>query len=374
LERNILVIAGEPSGDFQASLLISEFFKFFPDVHFWGFGGEKMRNAGAEILVDVSHLAVMGLFDVVAHIPKLKRFMRELCAEVERRKPTGAILVDYPGFNLSLAQKLKKQKIPVGYYISPQFWAWGENRVRKVKKFIDRMVCILPFEKEFYARHHIDVEYVGHPFVDVVSPEVSEAEFRRETEIGDADFIAVLPGSREKEIFRILPPMLEIFKILRERHRSLMAVVAAAPGREKIIENLAISEGIKIVSGRTYSAMKYARAGMIASGSATLEAMISRLPSVVLYRVDPLSWKIGRMLIKSPHIALANLVAGGKIFPEFIQNLNIEKIADEMEKIMYDNFRRNNITAQMESAVAKLGKGGASQKAAGIFSELFFGG
>ncbi len=371
--KNILIVAGEPSGDLQASLLVESFSKIDSEIHFWGFGGEKMRNVGVETIVDVENLAVMGLFDVVAEIPRIRGYMRKLMEQVKIRKPLGAILVDYPGFNLKLAKKLKKLDIPVGYYISPQFWAWASWRVKKVKKYVDRMVCILPFEKEFYKKYGIDVDFVGHPFIDIVKPEISEDEFREKFGL-NGDFAVFLPGSRKKEISRLLAPMLEICDIIGSK-REIDIVIAATPQTAEYIENMTNKRHLKrrpkVISGLTYSAMSYAKAGIIASGSATVEALILGLPAIVVYRVDSISWAIGKMLIKVENIALANLIAEERIYPEFIQKFTPEILAENLLKFLDDEKIRTEMKSKLSSAKSKLGEGGAPSKAAKIFKNLF---
>ncbi len=368
--KNILIVAGEISGDLHGAALVREMRAICPGMSFWGFGGEMMRCAGVETLVDVSQLAVMGLFDVVRHIPRIRGYMRRLLEVARERHPALAILIDYPGFNLKLAPKLKKIGIPVGYYISPQLWAWAENRVRAVKKFVDRMVCILPFEKDFYARHGVEVDYVGHPFVDIVRPETDEADFRRAVGV-DGDFLALLPGSRDREITRLLPIMVEIHrKVAEYLGKEIPAVVASAPGKRPLIESLLPDADFRVVENLTYSAMAYARAGLVASGSATLEAAILNLPAVVLYRVDPLSWAIGKRIIKTPHIALANLVAGERVYPEFVQDIPIERVADIVAEFFRDNSAVDSVRRKLEAIRAKLGPGGAARRAGEVFCEL----
>ena len=371
--KNILIVAGEPSGDLQASLLVESFSKIDSEIRFWGFGGEKMRNVGVETIVDVENLAVMGLFDVVAEIPRIRGYMRKLMKQVKIRKPLGAILVDYPGFNLKLAKELKELDIPVGYYISPQFWAWASWRVKKVKKYVDRMVCILPFEKEFYRKYGIDVDFVGHPFIDIVKPEISEDEFREKFRL-NGDFAVFLPGSRKKEISRLLAPMLEICDIIGSK-REIDIVIAATPQTAEFIENMTNKRHLKrrpkVISGLTYSAMSYAKAGIIASGSATVEALILGLPAIVVYRVDSISWAIGKMLIKVENIALANLIAEERIYPEFIQKFTPEILAENLLKFLDDEKIRTEMKSKLSSAKSKLGEGGAPSKAAKIFKNLF---
>jgi len=370
--KNIVIVAGEPSGDLQASLLVDSFRGIYPEAKFWGFGGEKMRSAGVETIIDIGELAVMGFVDVIKDIPRLKKLMRMLLHEVERRKPSGAILVDYPGFNLSLAKKIKKMNLPLAYYISPQLWAWAEGRVKKIRKYVDKMVCILPFEKEFYIRHGISVDYVGHPFIDIVTPEISAEEFRRSTGI-EGDFIVLLPGSRTKEIYRLLPSMLETYKTLTAEGVEISAIIASAQGTKDTILELISGKEIPIIEGATYSAMSYAKAGLVSSGSATLECLISGLPAVVVYRVDRLSWMIGKRMIKVQSIALANLIAGEAVYPEFVQYFTPDILADAIKPLILDEPLRQVMKQKLEGACGKLGAGGASDNAAKILAQFFFG-
>ncbi len=369
-ELDILIVAGETSGDLHASLLIDEFLRLAPNARFWGIGGPRMRRAGVETIADISQTAVMGLLDVVSHIPKLARLKRRVLGLVRSRKTRAAILVDYPGFNLSIAPHLKKAGVAVGYYISPQVWAWGRGRIKKISRFVDRMVCILPFERDFYKSHGVEVDYVGHPFIDVVAPEMGEREFRESLGIS-GEFIALLPGSRRKEVERLLPPMLSALRILRQDMPALGAVIAAAPGVEDVVRQIAGGERVLVASGLTYSTMAYARGGIVASGSATLEALILGMPAVVVYRVDPISWLLGKRFIKTPFIALANLVAGEEVYPEFIQRIDVRRVASTLGRIAFDDRRRKEIRQKLAGASRKLGEGGAARRAAEIFIKLF---
>ncbi len=375
---NILIVAGEPSGDMHGALLVNEMKKIAPDIKFWGFGGNKMAQQNVEIIVDVENLAVMGLIDVIRDFPRLNRYMRELVKIAVGEKPAGAILIDYPGFNLKLAKKLKAQNIPVGYYISPQLWAWGEKRVNTIRKYVDKMVCILPFEKEFYNRHNIDVEYVGHPFVNIVKQELSRKQFMERTGVR-GEYIVVLPGSRKKEIVRLLPAMLKTYNLINAKVKNISAVIAASSGYENLIAKICSKYSmshIPIVENLTYSALSYAKAGIITSGSATLEALICELPAVVIYRVDAITWAIGKKMIKSPHIALANLVCGERVYPEFIQDFSSEQLADAIIELIepaHSESKRENMKKKLCKAKEKLGDGDAPKKAATIFQNLFFG-
>ncbi len=367
---NILIVAGEKSGDLQAAYLIEALSGILSDAEFWGIGGPSMRKAGVDTLIDISEIAVMGLLDVALSYRKINSAFDRIMREIKKRKPIGVILVDYPGFNLKLARKLKESGISVGYYISPQVWAWGVRRVKKMKRYVDRMVCILPFEKEFYAKFGMNVDYVGHPFFDHVKPEMSEKKFREITSI-NGKFIVMMPGSRVKEVKRHYTVMMEVLSILRLKYKDLCAVIPITETVKDYYKAKKIPDYIVLIEGMTYLAMSYAEAGLIASGSAVMEASMSLLPSVVIYRVDPLSWFFGSLLIKTPFFAISNLIAGKEILPEFIQKIDRFKIAGHMDKLLMHGDSYNETQRNLMKVKEQLGPSGAEIRAAKIFANLF---
>jgi lipid-A-disaccharide synthase len=370
--KNIAIISGELSGDLQGSFLAQNLRDMLPDYDLWGYGGNFMRSAGVGTIVDISELAVMGLVDVAKKYFHFRKLLNSLCAEIVRKKPSVVVLIDYPGFNLALAKKLKHSGIPVCYYISPQFWAWAQWRVEKIRKYVDTTIVILPFEVEFYKKHGIDVHYVGHPFIDTVQPEMSRERFRSKYGVGD-NTIAILPGSRKTEIERLLPVMLNCAGLFLKVHPDFTAIIAAADSMgEYIRARVPIDDRIKIVVDATYCTMAYSKSAIVASGSATLEALISKLPTIVLYKVDTLSWAIGKHLIEVPHIALANLVASERLFPEFIQDIDCDSVVCELEKITFDTALRAMLEQKMTAAAKLLGSGNAAQKAAKIVEGIIF--
>ncbi len=369
---NILVIAGEPSGDLHASKLIDHL-KENADLDIWGTGGNGCISSGMELLEHVRDLSVMGIWEVLPKLLWFKELERRIVREAQKRRPSAAILVDYPGFNLSIAPKLSALGIPVIYYISPQFWAWKEGRVKKIKRYVDRMIVILPFEREFYKKHGIKVDYVGHPFIDVVKPGMEEAEFRRRNDLGDSPFILLLPGSRRQEFQRHMPLFTRVHDMLSDRIPEYKWRVLLSDNINNTDSHLSGST-IKCIVGDNYSAMSYASFGLITSGSATLEAAVSLLPHFVVYKTSPLTYQIFKYLVKVDRIGLANLVAGKTVSPEFIQGeASPENIANSLFEILSDREAVHKMNRGYEEIRDLLGEGDAAKRAAEIVLETIRG-
>lgn len=373
--KKILIIAGEASGDLHGSGLIREIKKINPKVEFFGIGGEKMKKEGVELCFHIDRLSFMGFWEVLKNLSFVRKVMKTMSSVLESKKPHLAILIDYPGFNLRFARKIRDAGIPVVYYISPQVWAWGGNRVKKMKGLIDKMVVIFPFEKPIYDRYDIDCEFVGHPLLEVTRPVLSEEDFRRKFDIGKNEVVVgLLPGSRWQEVEKILPLMLESVRLLNTRIKSLRLILGLAPTIKKEgIEDLTNLSKLPLilVKNLTYDVMKHSDLLLIASGSATLECAILGTPFLVLYRTSFWTYLVAKSLINIPNIALANVVAGKKIVPEFIQNKAIpQKIADEMYEILNDKNRYKAIRNELEKVREKLGEEGASAKAAQIIVQM----
>jgi lipid-A-disaccharide synthase len=373
--KKILIIAGEASGDLHGSGLVRELRKRSPGLEIFGIGGDKMKREGVELIFHVDKLAFMGFFEVLKNLSFVRRVMRGMVSAAETRKPDLAILIDYPGFNLRFARRLKSLGIPVVYYISPQVWAWGGNRVRKMQGLIDKMVVILPFEKEIYDRFNIDCEFVGHPFLEVARPVLSLEDFKRKFDVRkNQTTVGLLPGSRRQEVEKILPIMLESCKFLQTRIKSLQVLLGLAPTINKDeIQNLQNAAGFQaeIVENLTYDLMKHADLLLIASGSATLECAILGTPFVVLYKTSFWTYLVAKSLVSIPNIALANVVAGKRIVPEFVQRKAVPaRIAEEMYDILTERNRYGNIQNQLAKVKEKLGERGASGRAAQIVMQV----
>jgi lipid-A-disaccharide synthase len=376
--NGILIVAGEASGDLHGSHLIRELKKIDPHLRFFGIGGNSMKKQGAELIFHVDKLAFMGFFEVLKNLGFVRRVMKTMTVEAERRRPPLAVLIDYPGFNLRFAGKLKDLGIPVVYYISPQVWAWGGNRVRKMQNLIDKMIVVFSFEKTIYDKFGIDCEFVSHPFLDTAKPILSEDDFRIKFDIRKNEVvIGLLPGSRWQEVEKILPVMLDSVKLLSLRIRNIKLLLGLAPtiDKEKIEDLLKASPlKVTIVENLTQDLMQHSQLLLIASGSATLECAILGTPFLVLYKTSFWTYLLAKNLISIPNIALANVVAGKRIVPEFIQNKAVPvRISDEMYEVLTDKQRYKTIQDELAQVRGKLGEPGASRRAAQIVAGILKG-
>ena len=373
--EKILIIAGEASGDLHGSSLLKELKKINSNLEVFGIGGNRMKREGMELIFNIDKLSFMGFFEVLKNLSFVRRVMRTMVSVAETRRPHLAILIDYPGFNLRLAKRIKKLGIPVVYYISPQVWAWGGNRVKKMKNLIDRMVVIFPFEKDIYKRFNIDCEFVGHPLLEVTRPILSLEDFQKKFDIRKNNVVVgLLPGSRWQEVEKILPIMLESCELLKTRIKNLKLLLGLAPTiKKEDIENLLKATGsqVGLVENLTYDLMKHADLLLIASGSATLECAILGTPFLVLYKTSLWTYLVAKSLISIPDIALANVVAGKRIVPEFIQKKAVPaQIAEEMYEILTDRERYKTIQNELKKVKEKLGDEGASKRAAEIVTQM----
>jgi len=360
--RSVLVIAGEISGDMHAAKLIRELKQRGSGIRFWGIGGEEMEAAGVELEYHVRDMAVLGLSEVIRRygwFRKVFHHMLELAAE---RQPDAILLVDYPGFNLRFAKQIKKRLgTKVLYYISPQVWAWKASRIPKIAATVDRLMVILPFEVDCYAGHDLQVDFVGHPLVDEVAAaratERSELPWGGAGEQSGSDGLrlALLPGSRAQEVERILPVLVEVVKRLPPNAvRPLIA--AASPELEPRVREL--SGGLPVVLGQTREILLQAEFGLVASGTATLEAALCHCPMAVVYRTAAFTWFVGKRVVKLPNIGLANIVAGREAFREFLQDdADPAAIAAHVSEVALQPERLAEVRAATLEIESKLGGG-----------------
>ncbi len=362
------IIAGEASGDLHGSNLIKALKTKDADAEMRCWGGDKMQSAGATLVKHYKDLAFMGFLEVIKNLPAILKNIRFCKADILLYKPTALILIDYPGFNLRIARWAKEQGIPVIYYISPQVWAWKENRVKLIKKCVDKMLVILPFEKEFYAKWNYEVEYVGHPLVEVVD-RFSLAVDRNEhlstnNEQRSTDIIALLPGSRQQEILKKLPIMLEVAKHFPAYH----FVVAKAPGLDEhfYAQLLAPYENVSSVVNKTYELLVQSKAALVTSGTATLETALFGVPEVICYKGSAFSYQIAKRLINIKFIGLVNLIMDKEVVKELIQDeLTVENLKQELNLLLTDETKQQQIKADYTALKTLLSKGGhASANAA----------
>lgn len=373
-----MVVAGEVSGDLHAAKLVKAIRQSRPgaDLGFFGAAGAELRRAGVEAIVDADHLSVVGLPEIARALPMFLRAFRELKKEALRRKPEAVILVDFPDFNLKLAKSLKKEGLKIIYYISPQLWAWRQYRIKTIKKHVDLLLTILPFEKQWYAERGIShVRYVGSPLAREVHPSVSREGFCAGHSLDPSlPVIALLPGSRHKEIVRILPVMIETAVRMMEKDRRLQFVIALAAERHRAEveeavrlvgeEGLKLPEKLPIVAGQTYDALNASDAAAVTSGTATLETAIIGTPLAMVYKTSTFNYKLLRPMIDIDHFGLVNLIAGKRLVRELIQDdLTAEELGDELFRLL-EPEENKKMRAELAAVSDQLGHGGASLRAA----------
>ncbi|MCA9406770.1 MAG: lipid-A-disaccharide synthase, partial [Candidatus Omnitrophica bacterium] len=346
-----------------------EILRINPDTTISGLGGPAMKDKGVDIFYDLTQIAVVGFVEVLKHYTLFKRIMDDFVQKAAQEKPDAVILVDYPGFNLILAKKLKALGIKVIYYISPQVWAWKEKRVTKIKQTVDLMLVIFQFEKNFYQRHGIDAEFVGHPLTDSIVVTQNRIEFLKNLGLAVDKFtVALLPGSREKEIERHLPVMCAAMNVLHKDFSKVQVLIVKAPSiSEETITNYSntLNVPFKIVDKNAYNAINAADFCIVSSGTATLETALLQKPMVIIYKTSFLTWLIAKTFVKISDIGLVNVVAGKRIVPECVQfQATGINIAAEAKNILTDETKIAAIKNELKILKNSLGESGASQKAA----------
>ena len=358
------IIAGEASGDLHASNLMKELTKLDAGADFRCWGGDLMANEGGDLVRHYRDLAFMGFFEVLVHLRTIMGNIRFCKKDILSYKPDVLILVDYPGFNLRIARFAHDAGIRVFYYISPQLWAWRSSRVRTIKKNVDRMFVILPFEKKFYKGFGYDVDFVGHPLLDVINedePLPGRKSFLDKNQLPDRPLIALLPGSRKQEIKLMLGTMLEILPVFSDHH----FVIAAAPSISKdFYTSITSGKSVSIVTGQTYELLHHSSAALVTSGTATLETALMGIPQVVCYKGSQLSYMLARQIVRVSYISLVNLIMDREVIKELIQEkLTPENLETELKKIL-SGLQRQEILEAYAHLRERLGGRGASAKAA----------
>jgi lipid-A-disaccharide synthase len=374
-QRAVMIVAGEASGDLHGANLVREMKALDPSLSFCGVGGQRLEAEGVRLVARSSEMGVVGLTEVFSKLGHILGVFFRLRRMLRGQKPDLLILIDYPDFNLPLASAAKRAGVKVFYYISPQVWAWRKNRIDRIRRDVDRMAVILPFEPAVYAERGVEVHFVGHPLLDAVKRSRTRGEALAAFGLRDArPIVALLPGSREKEVMGLLPEMLGAAGILARDFEEAQFVLPLAdtvdPGLvQGILREHAVP--VKVLPGQMYDAVGISDAAMVASGTATLETALLQTPMVIAYRISPLTAAIGRRVIRVEHIGLVNIIAGKKLMPELIQeNATASRLAAEVKAILSDRQRHDAIRAELAGIRQKLGKPGASRRAAELALEL----
>jgi lipid-A-disaccharide synthase len=372
----ILISAGEASGELYGARLIEalrqEAARRSPQLslEYFGVGGERMQQAGCELVVNAHEIAVVGLAEVVEHLPRIYQRFRSVVAEAERRRPAAAVLIDFPDFNFRLARELHKQGIPVIYYVSPQLWAWRQSRIQLVRKYVRKMLVIFPFEEKFYRERGIEAEFVGHPLADFPLPSITRAEFAAEYGIDtQRPWIALLPGSRQGEVSRIFPKLLKAAQLLGPEY-VYMVPVASTLDVHWMTSFLETHAGPPItITNDARATLLHARVASVASGTSTLEAALIGTPFAMVYQVAPLTWTFGRRQVKVDRFAMVNLIAERDVVPELVQDgFTPERVCAELQKVLADGSARNAMMQGFDEVRHRLRpsdtEGSASERAA----------
>jgi lipid-A-disaccharide synthase len=363
----LLISAGEASGEYYGAQLIAALRKRDSSIESFGVGGDRMRDAGCRLVIDAKNIAVVGLAEVVTHLPKIWSEFRKLLRTVDTQKPDAAILIDFPDWNLRLARELHRRRIPVIYYVSPQLWAWRPKRIAQIQRYVAKMLVIFPFEERWYRERGVEAEYVGHPLADLPAP--GPAPPLRSPQIP----IALLPGSRKKEIALNIPAMLQAARSLGNKYQFIIPVASTVSAKwmvDLIHRSIGQDPGVNLkLESDARMVLSQARAAVVASGTATVEAALIGTPFIMVYRVTPMTWKLGRPLVTVPFFAMPNLIAEREVVPELVQDkFTPENIVARLNEILADGPKRESMVGGLREVRAKLaapaGSSTASDRAA----------
>jgi lipid-A-disaccharide synthase len=349
----ILISAGEASGEMYGAQLIETLRRRNPSLEFFGVGGDRMRAAGCDTVVDTKDLAVVGISEIVSHLPTIYARFHRLIAEADKRRPDLAIVIDSPAFNWRVARQMHKRGIPVVYYVCPQFWAWRQGRVRLLRKYITKALVIFPFEERFYRDRGVDATFVGHPLADLPHPAIPREAYAAQNKVDASKYwITLMPGSRVKEVRMNLPTILESAEKLGGEFEFLLPVAPTLD--HNFLKPLIGGHRIRLVA-EALPALAHSRAGIIASGTATVEAAMMGTPFVMVYRVSPLTYFLGRSRVKVPHFAMVNLIAGKEIVPELVQHdFTAENVVTRLKEVINEGQTRTQMIEELGAVKTSL--------------------
>jgi lipid-A-disaccharide synthase len=376
MRRNILVSAGEASGDLYASLVVEQLRRAWPDARFFGCTGPRLRAAGVETVVDAASLAVVGLLEVAAHLPRIYGEYRKLLAAAAEQQPDLALLTDSPDFHLRVAKQMHARGVPVAYLVAPQVWAWRKGRIRAIRRLVRHLLCIFPFEEEFFTRQGVTATYIGHPMAGRVRAFVPRDVFFRKHGFDSArPLVAVLPGSRRGESARHLPALLDAVRLLSRQHELNFALPASATTGAEFFRARTGDSPVAVLEGESWDAMSHASVALAASGTVTVEAALLGTPMVTFYKVTTPSWLLGKMLVDVPFYSMVNLIAARSVVPELMQGrMTGPRIAAEASRLLTDEPARLEMQAGLAGVRRKLsGEGDAAVRAAAIVQDILEG-
>lgn len=372
--NNILIIAGEVSGDLIGASLIKELRAAQPAINIFGIGGDKMIEEGMNISFHINKLSFLGFVEVVRHLSFIKKVQRDVLKLIKMKNISTAVLIDYPGFNLSIAKKLKALGLKIIYYISPQIWAWGSSRIEKIRSTIDKMLVIFPFEETLYKNNNVPVEFVGHPMLERIAAHkyLSKAELIKKYNLDDQkEILLLMPGSRKHEVEKIFPAEIEAATKLSHEFNLQVVVASAQNMNTEIFSNLSSLGNYTIVKENIFDFMNHSKFGIIKSGTATLEAGLHQLPMIIVYKTTWITYLIGKNLVKLESIGLVNILSEEKIIPELIQTeANPTSIYERSKTILADKMLYQSMKDKLSALKVKLGTEGASKRAAKIILNI----
>jgi len=355
------IISGEASGDLHGSNLMRELKTQDSEAEFRFWGGDLMAAQGGELIKHYRDLAFMGFIEVLMNIRTISKNLKFCKEDVLAYQPDALILIDYPGFNLRIAEFAKENGIAVHYYISPQVWAWKQSRVKKIRRDVDRLYCILPFESDFYKKHDYEVEFVGHPLIDAIAMDSQNMDFRKDNNLSEAPIIALLPGSRKQEITKMLQEMVK----MKTHFSNYQFVIAGAPSQDLSFYTALVGEDVKIVHNQTYDLLQQSEAALVTSGTATLETALFNVPEVVCYKGSWMSYQIAKRLIKIDYISLVNLIMDRETVKELIQGeFNESNLKLELGLVVEGGQNREQMLSDYKLLATQLGGKGASKRTA----------
>ena len=373
-ESNILIIAGEASGDLHGASLIRELKKLDSSLKIFGIGGDKMQAEGMEIIYHINKMAFLGFVEVIKHLPFIKKVQRDLIEEIKKRNVKQVVLIDYPGFNLNIAKKLKRLDLELIYYITPQVWAWGKGRVKKIKDLFDKVLVVFPFEEKFFKEKNVDAVFVGHPLIQ----EISSYNFLTRDELNDQfdldktkEILLILPGSRKQEVKTIFPEVIRAAGKLSEEFNLQIVVACSSNLGKRIFYDLTDVKNFKVIKDRTYDLLKHSKFGIVKSGTSTLEAGLMELPMIIVYKTSAITYTIGKSLVKIDNIGMANIVLNKQVVPELIQKeANAKRIYEDAKKILRNRETLNKMRSNLSDLRTILGNKNAPENAAKIIYSL----